>query len=299
MQGERAALAPPVRVDLPVTAYVPPDYIAYEASKIDAHRRIARARDLNALGDVKAELGDRFGPPPEPVENLLALQAIRLKAAELAASAVAYRGKRLQLEGLDLDDAWAARLRAAHERIIYFKQRRALSASSGERGFTSAQRGSRLRSMLYLKPVCLTTSPLFPGEKVYEESHRGCGPARPAGVGARVRRLRRRQRAGRSHRHGRRRHRHPGAVRPDLDAGQGPVRLAGGRSPVPQGGYGAVRPAQGAASSTTWSRTSSSSSRRPTWTSPSRRRSSTSASSRSPSKWAARRSSTRCSRSRA
>ena len=72
-----------MRVDLPVTAYVPPDYIAYEASKIDAHRRIARARDLNALGDVTAELSDRFGPPPEPVENLLTLQAIRLKAAEL------------------------------------------------------------------------------------------------------------------------------------------------------------------------------------------------------------------------
>ena len=128
LQGEQAALAAPVRVDLPVTAYVPPDYIAYEASKIDAHRRIARARDLNALGDVKAELSDRFGPPPEPVESLLTLQAIRLKAAELAASSVAYRGRRLQLEGVDLDDEWAARLRAAHERITYFKQRRTLSA---------------------------------------------------------------------------------------------------------------------------------------------------------------------------
>jgi len=128
LQGEQAVLAPPVRIDLPVTAYVPPDYIAYEASKIDAHRRIARARDLNALGDVKAELSDRFGPPPEPVESLLTLQAIRLKAAELAASSVAYRGKRLQFEGVDLDDEWAARLRAAHERIVYFKQRRSLTA---------------------------------------------------------------------------------------------------------------------------------------------------------------------------
>ncbi len=128
LQGEHAVLAAPVRVDLPVTAYVPPDYIAYEASKIDAHRRIARARDLRALGDVKAELSDRFGPPPEPVESLLTLQAIRLKAAEMAASSVAYRGRRLQLEGVDLDDEWAARLRAAHERIVYFKQRRSLTA---------------------------------------------------------------------------------------------------------------------------------------------------------------------------
>ncbi len=128
LQGEEAALVAPVRVDVPVTAYVPPDYIAYEASKIDAHRRIARARSLRELGDVRAELADRFGPPPEPVEHLLTLQAIKLKAAELPAAAVAVRGGRLQVDGLDLDDDWAARLRAANERVVYFKQKRSLSA---------------------------------------------------------------------------------------------------------------------------------------------------------------------------
>ena len=128
LQGEEGPLVAPVRVEMPVTAYVPPEYIAYEASKIDAHRRIARAETLRELGDAKAELSDRFGPPPEPVEHLLTLQAIRLKAAELRATAVAYRGSRLQVEGLDLDDAWAGRLRAADERVVYFKQRRSLSA---------------------------------------------------------------------------------------------------------------------------------------------------------------------------
>ena len=128
LAGEQAAMAAPVRVDMPVTAYVPPDYIAYEATKIDAHRRIARARTVGELGDVRAELADRFGPPPEPVENLLTLQAIRIKAAELGATAAAYRGSKLQLEGLDLDDEAAARLRAADERIVYFKQKQSLGA---------------------------------------------------------------------------------------------------------------------------------------------------------------------------
>ena len=85
LDGQQAAPAAPVRVDLPVTAYVPPEYIAYEATKIDAHRRIARARTEGELGDVRAELADRFGSPPEPVENLITLQAIRVKAAELGA----------------------------------------------------------------------------------------------------------------------------------------------------------------------------------------------------------------------
>ncbi len=127
LAGEQAALTAPVRVDLPVTAYVPPEYIAYEATKIDAHRRIARARTIGELGDVRAELADRFGAPPEPVENLITLQAIRTKAAELGATAVAYRGSRLQIDGLDLDDESAARVRTSDGRATFFKKDRMLA----------------------------------------------------------------------------------------------------------------------------------------------------------------------------
>jgi transcription-repair coupling factor (superfamily II helicase) len=127
LAGEQAVIAAPVRVDMPVTAYVPPEYIAYEATKVDAHRRIARARTLGELGDVRAELADRFGPPPEPVENLLTLQAIRIKTAELGASAAACRGSRLQVDGLDLDDVAAARVRTSEPRATYFKKDRVLA----------------------------------------------------------------------------------------------------------------------------------------------------------------------------
>ena len=127
LAGEHAVPAAPVRVDMPVTAFVPADYIAYEATKIDAHRRIARARTVGELGDVRAELADRFGPPPEPVENLLTLQAIRIKAAELGASAAALRGSRLQVDGLDLDDESATRVRTFDERATYFKKDRMLA----------------------------------------------------------------------------------------------------------------------------------------------------------------------------
>ena len=127
-RGEPPATQPPVRLEIPVTAYIPPEYIAYEATKIDAHRRIARAGDPRALDEVRAELTDRFGVPPEPVESLLALQSIRLQAAALGAAAVVYRGGRLQVEGLQLDDAWAAAVRAAGDHYAYFKQKSTLTA---------------------------------------------------------------------------------------------------------------------------------------------------------------------------
>ena len=43
-RGEPPATQPPVRLEIPVTAYIPPEYIAYEATKIDAHRRIPGRR---------------------------------------------------------------------------------------------------------------------------------------------------------------------------------------------------------------------------------------------------------------
>ena len=69
----------PVRLDVPVDAYVPADYIPYEVAKIDVHRRIAAAREPADLGAIVEELEDRFGPIPAPVENLVRLQEARIK----------------------------------------------------------------------------------------------------------------------------------------------------------------------------------------------------------------------------
>ena len=96
------------------------------------HRRIARATDVAELAAVRDELTDRFGAPPEPVDNLLRLQSLRVGLGQLGATAVVFRSGRLQVEGLKLDDAWAARLRAAQSRVVYYKQRATLVAHAAE-----------------------------------------------------------------------------------------------------------------------------------------------------------------------
>ena len=68
--GEEEDLREPVRLDVNVDAYVPADYIPYEQAKVDVHRRIAGAREVAELVELRAELTDRFGEPPEPLENL-------------------------------------------------------------------------------------------------------------------------------------------------------------------------------------------------------------------------------------
>ncbi len=59
---------------------------------------------------LRDELEDRFGPPPDPLLNLLALQQARIKLGLAGARVVSLRGGRLVATPLDLDPAAAARL---------------------------------------------------------------------------------------------------------------------------------------------------------------------------------------------
>jgi transcription-repair coupling factor (superfamily II helicase) len=102
----------PVRLDVSVDAYIPADYVPYEQAKIDVHRRIATAREVADVGALRDELEDRFGPVPEPLENLLTLQQARIKFGQAGARAVSFRQGRLTVTPVDLEPSVAAELKA-------------------------------------------------------------------------------------------------------------------------------------------------------------------------------------------
>ena len=102
----------PVRLDVQIDAYVPAEYVPYEAAKIEVHRRIAAAREVADLGALRDELADRFGPLPQPLENLVALQHARIRLGEAGARAVTIRQGRLSVTPIDLDDERRTRLAA-------------------------------------------------------------------------------------------------------------------------------------------------------------------------------------------
>jgi transcription-repair coupling factor (superfamily II helicase) len=109
----------PVRLDVNVDAYVPADYIPYEQAKIDVHRRIAGAREVAELGELRSELEDRFGPVPEPLGNLLLLQQARIKLGEAGARFVSFRGDRLAVTPIELDSRRAKRVREEIPEALY------------------------------------------------------------------------------------------------------------------------------------------------------------------------------------
>jgi transcription-repair coupling factor (superfamily II helicase) len=109
----------PVRMDIPVDAYVPGDYVPYEAAKIELHRRVAGAREVADLILLREELEDRFGPVPEPLENLIKLQDARIKLGHAGARSVDFVGGKLAVAPIELDLKGARALRERIPEAVY------------------------------------------------------------------------------------------------------------------------------------------------------------------------------------
>ncbi|HEV2874462.1 MAG TPA: TRCF domain-containing protein, partial [Thermoleophilaceae bacterium] len=109
----------PVRLDLPVDAYVPGDYVPYEAAKIEVHRRVAGAREVAQLIVLREELEDRFGPVPDPLDNLIRLQDARIKLGRAGARSVDFRQGRMTVTPIELDSNGSKTLRERVPEAIY------------------------------------------------------------------------------------------------------------------------------------------------------------------------------------
>jgi transcription-repair coupling factor (superfamily II helicase) len=114
-----------VDVDLPGEAYLPQNYVPEMRLKIDLYRRLAHVSSREELDDFRAELNDRFGPPPPVVERLLSLSELRILAHRWQIQAIrleepyavfSYTSRRLIRE---LVDHSRGRLRVADEQSAY------------------------------------------------------------------------------------------------------------------------------------------------------------------------------------
>jgi transcription-repair coupling factor (superfamily II helicase) len=95
-KGESDEKTAEMKIELPVSAHLPHDYVPGERLRLEAYRKIAAATDFAALDDVLAELVDRYGQPPAPVVNLLEVARIRIRARALGLTDVAMMGNAIK-----------------------------------------------------------------------------------------------------------------------------------------------------------------------------------------------------------
>jgi transcription-repair coupling factor (superfamily II helicase) len=138
LSGERRVVARPVRIDARVDAYVPADYIASEALKIDLHRRLALTESEDELRELQAATEDRFGPLPEPVENLFLIQEAKLKLAQAGADYFVFRGGKASVGQMVLGSGELRDLRRRVDTAVYTTANHEVSLR--EEGFPQALR---------------------------------------------------------------------------------------------------------------------------------------------------------------
>ena len=139
LQGQRRVAARPVRVDARIDAYVPQQYVSSEALRIDIHRRLALSETEDELRELQASLEDRYGPLPEPVEHLFAIQEAKIKVARLGADYLVYRGGKATVGRLILGSQELKELRGRIHTAVYTVGNREVSLR-GEDGFPQALR---------------------------------------------------------------------------------------------------------------------------------------------------------------
>ncbi|MGK2902491.1 MAG: transcription-repair coupling factor [Mycobacterium sp.] len=109
-----------VRIDLPVDAHFPPDYIGSDRLRLEAYRRLAAASDSAGVDRVIEELVDRYGPLPEPAQRLIAVARLRLLCREYGVTEVStVSDATLKVAPLPLLDSGQLRLKRVYPGAAY------------------------------------------------------------------------------------------------------------------------------------------------------------------------------------
>ena len=101
---------PEMRLEIPINAHIPHEWISEERLRLEAYRRISQAIDETQLADVNAELIDRYGQLPKPVAALFAVAELRIYARKVGLTEIVLQGKSIRFAPVTLADSMRVRL---------------------------------------------------------------------------------------------------------------------------------------------------------------------------------------------
>jgi len=133
---------PEVRIELPVEAHLPTDYVESERLRLEMYKRIAEVRAEADVKAVEAELADRYGDLPVEVANLMAVARFRLLARSVGLTEIVSQGNFIRFGPAKLPESRVLRLQRLYPRSI-FKESAAIVLVP--RPMSSAIGGDRVR----------------------------------------------------------------------------------------------------------------------------------------------------------
>jgi transcription-repair coupling factor (superfamily II helicase) len=119
-KGDGAASQPEgeVKIELPIDAHLPHDYIQSERLRLEMYKRLAEVRTDEDVDATAAEMVDRYGVLPGPVASLLAVARLRARARRAGLTDVTLQGKYVRFAPVELPDSAKVRLDRIYPRSI-------------------------------------------------------------------------------------------------------------------------------------------------------------------------------------
>ncbi|MEU5869006.1 transcription-repair coupling factor [Nonomuraea sp. NPDC047529] len=108
-----------VKVELPINAHIPHDYVTSERLRLEAYKRIAAIVAPIHIDEVREELTDRYGKPPVEVENLLEVARFRIRARAAGLTDVTLQGQNIKFGPARLRESQQVRLDRLYKKAIY------------------------------------------------------------------------------------------------------------------------------------------------------------------------------------
>lgn len=117
-RGEDTEPEADMRIELPVDAHLPAEYVAHERLRLEAYRKLAAAANESELQEVLDELVDRYGPYPEAVGVLADVARLRIRAKASGVNDIVMQGNFVRFGPLELEDSQVVRLKRLYPKSL-------------------------------------------------------------------------------------------------------------------------------------------------------------------------------------
>jgi transcription-repair coupling factor (superfamily II helicase) len=107
LKGEAIPESPETKIDVPLQAIIPSDYVPDEKQKFNLYRKLAAAQSPDDIKVIEEELIDRFGPLPTETQNLLEIVKVRVEATKLGIIYIRLTRQMVQFQWFDKAPAYA------------------------------------------------------------------------------------------------------------------------------------------------------------------------------------------------
>ena len=107
-----------VRIELPVDAHLPHDYIPSERLRLEMYKRLAEVRADEEVDLLNAEMVDRYGEPPQEVASLLLVARFRARARQAGIGEVTIAGRNVRFAPVSLPESRVVRLLRMYPRSV-------------------------------------------------------------------------------------------------------------------------------------------------------------------------------------